>query len=318
MPALARGWGMVEFVHEPVMLREVLELLAPERCMRVVDCTLGGGGHAAAILQASPQLELVGFDRDPEALAAARVRLAPFGDRVRMIASPFSELRDRLVDMGWGSVDGLLADLGVSSHQLDSGARGFSFRADAPLDMRMDPTRGEPLSALLETVDERELSSIIFRFGEERHARRVARAIIEDRPQTTRELAQLVQRAVPRSLDGIDPATRTFQGLRIWVNDELGELDALLDAVPAVLAPGGVAAIISYHSLEDRAVKTALREAARGCTCPPALPQCVCGGKPLMRLVTRRAWQPSEDEVRRNRRARSARLRAAQKIESAA
>ncbi|MEK7704132.1 MAG: 16S rRNA (cytosine(1402)-N(4))-methyltransferase RsmH [Myxococcota bacterium] len=306
---------MTEFVHEPVMVREVLELLGPGRCHRVVDCTVGGGGHAEALLRASSDLELLGLDRDPQALEAAQTRLAEFGPRVRLVAARFSDLGQVLSEIGWTTVDALLADLGVSSFQLDSGERGFSFRAEAPLDMRMDPTCGEPLAAVLAHVDEHELANVIFRFGEERHSRRIARAMLDERPQTTGELARLVQRLVPRSLDGIDPATRTFQGLRIWVNDELGELDALLTALPQVLAPGAVVAILSYHSLEDRAVKRALRDAMHGCICPPSLPQCLCGHKPTLRVLTRRAWVASEDEVRRNRRSRSARLRAAERIE---
>lgn len=309
---------MTTFAHTPVLLREVLELAAPVPARLIVDCTVGGGGHARALLEQQPAARLLGLDRDPAALAAAYANLASFGDRVRLVHARFAELEACLADAALGAPDLVLADLGVSSHQLDAGERGFSFRADGPLDMRMDPTTGESAADLVARIGEGALADAIYQLGEERHSRRVARAILAARPATTAELAAAVRRVVPKSKDGIDPATRTFQALRMLVNGELDELAAWLAAIPRVLAEGGVAMAISFHSLEDRAVKSAFREAARACICPPELPACVCGGqRATLEVLTPRPLVARADEAAANPRARSAKLRAARRLEVA-
>ncbi len=301
------------FVHEPVLMEEVLAQARLASPRLIVDCTLGGAGHARALLEAFPEARLIGVDRDVEAVRAASLALAPFGDRAQIAHARFSEVPAVLHERGLAGCDFLLADLGVSSHQLDTGARGFSFRAQGPLDMRMD-ARDASAAEVLAGIDEEELARVIRTYGEERYARKVARAIVNDQPQTTEELAALVRRVVPRAKDGIDPATRTFQAIRILVNRELEELDALLASLPALLSPGGIACLISFHSLEDRAVKHAFSEARRGCTCPRSLPVCVCGKQPLLEVLTSKPVVASEAEVRRNVRARSAKLRAARRL----
>jgi 16S rRNA (cytosine1402-N4)-methyltransferase len=248
------------------------------------------------------------------ALNYARNRLAPFGDRVQLAHAHFSALAVALQDWQLTEVDGLLADLGVSSPQLDTPQRGFSFRDDGPLDMRMDVSRGAPLAALLPELSEEVLANAIFEFGEDRHSRRVAKAIKAAQPTTTQELAHVVRSAVPRSRDGLDPATRTFQGLRILINQELAELDALLTTVPHALAPNAMAVVISFHSLEDRRVKTAFGQLARICVCPPQLPVCICQRKSNFQLMTKKAMAPGLRECRGNPRARSAKLRAIRKV----
>jgi 16S rRNA (cytosine1402-N4)-methyltransferase len=306
---------MTAFAHTPVLLREVLEVAALVPARLIVDCTVGGGGHARALLEQKPGARLLAVDRDPAALAAAAVSLASFGDRVRLVHARFSELEVVLSDTSAGAPDLILVDLGVSSHQLDAGERGFSFRADGPLDMRMDPTAGESAAELIAGMGEGELADAIYQLGEERHSRRVARAIVAARPTTTGQLAAVVRRVVPKSKDGIDPATRTFQALRMLVNRELDELGTWLAAVPRVLAPGGVALAISFHSLEDRAVKNAFREAARDCVCPSELPACVCGGhRATLEVLTSKPLVAATDEAAANPRARSAKLRAARRL----
>lgn len=304
--------------HIPVMRDEIVAALAVRdggKPLRLVDCTLGLGGHAEALLAAAPAgSELLGLDRDATALALARTRLAPFGDRFLAVQAPFSRLAEILDEQGWDSVDGVLADLGVSSMQLDEVERGFSFRADAPLDMRMDRSRGESAAELLERVDEVELTDILRRFGEEPAARRIARAIVqsEPRPTTTGELHELVGRVAggPRHRRRrIDPATLTFQALRIAVNQELSEIEGWLESLPKLLAPGARIAVLAYHSLEDRRIKNVFRHWARACVCPPELLICRCGGEPLATALVRGAAKPSEDEIAVNPRARSARLR---------
>lgn len=288
--------------HAPVMLAEVLAQLAPRAGGVYVDATLGRGGHAEAILDASaPDGRLIGIDRDPRALEETAPRLARFGARATLVHAAFRELRAVLAAEGVARVDGVLADLGVSSPQLDDPARGFSFRAEGPLDMRMDPTRGPSAREAIEEMDERELADVLFRLGEERRSRPIARAI--KRAEAAGELATTgdLRRAVvsvlgPRRAGGIDPATRTFQALRIAVNGELDELDALLEAIPDVLEDGGVAAIISFHSLEDRAVKRAFR------------------GDPRLEPTTKRPIVAGDEEQARNPRARSAKLRAARRL----
>ncbi len=307
------------FVHVPVLLENVLALarlaaVPASRPLQIVDCTLGGAGHARALLEALPQAHLLGIDRDPDACTIARTRLAEFGERVRVVQAPFSELSIVLEDVGMPEVDVLLADFGVSSYQLDAAKRGFSFREHGPLDMRMNPDAGEPAHALLARIEMGPLAHAIATLGEERHARRVARAIVADRPSTTEDLAALVRRVVPQGKDRIDPATRTFQAIRMLVNDELGEIDAWLAAVPAVLAEGGIAMAISFHSLEDRRVKAAWRAAAGSCTCPPHMPVCACKHVPTLHNIMRRCAVASDTELHSNPRARSARLRAVARL----
>ncbi len=306
--------AVAEFSHEPVMRRELVELVTQHSPRTLVDCTVGGGGHAAALLDALPLARLVGVDRDPEAVVAAKAALLRFGARAHVAHGSMREVAAGVVGAGASHVDAILADLGVSSHQLDTVERGFSFRHDAPLDMRMDPTRGESAFDLVRSLSERDLAAAIRTLGEERHARAVAGAIKRSPPSTTLELAALVQSVVRRSRDGLHPATRTFQALRMWVNDELGELDALLRAAPDLLADGGVIVVVSFHSLEDRAVKRAFAEAARGCICPPTLPVCSCGRAPTLRVLTRKPLRPTAQEVAHNPRAHSARLRAALRL----
>lgn len=309
-------WEVAGLEHEPVLRADVVRYLLPKPRpgLRLIDCTVGLGGHSEALLEAAPpDAELLVVDRDPAALAKSRARLAPFGERVRYAQAPFSTLGAVLAGIGWDRVDGLLADLGVSSMQLDDAARGFSFRSDAPLDMRMDPTRGESAAELVERLGEEDLADLIYDLGEEHRSRRIARAIKRAGrpPTTTGELRAAVHRAVgPQRGRRHDPATLTFQALRIAVNRELDELDALIDLLPERLAPGARAVFLSYHSLEDRRVKRRFARWRRSCVCPPELPVCRCGGRARAGAVTRRVVTPSEDEIRENPRARSARLRA--------
>ena len=306
--------------HRPVLLQETLKFLAPERGGLFVDCTLGLGGHSEAILQTDQNTRVIGIDLDPAALEFARQRLAPFGNRFRAFHANFREISDLLSAEGETTVDGILADLGVSSLQFDSPERGFSFRFDAPLDMRMDPTRGETAADLLATLSETELANIIFEFGEERHSRRIARRIVERREQgspitTTKELADLVQRSAGgRKRGQIHPATRTFQALRIAVNHELEGLAAFVSTAVDLLSPNGHFVAISFHSLEDRTLKRELRRLSGYCDCPPRLPVCECGARKVVELLTRRPVAPSESEIDENPRARSAKLRAARKL----
>ncbi|HEY8339827.1 MAG TPA: 16S rRNA (cytosine(1402)-N(4))-methyltransferase RsmH, partial [Egibacteraceae bacterium] len=318
-------------VHEPVMLERCVELLAVREGPAVlVDATVGAAGHAAALLAASgPDVALVGLDRDPEALALAQRRLAAYGDRVTLVHAPYDELAAHVAPVAErvGPVLGILYDLGVSSLQLDRPERGFSFRADAPLDMRMDPTAGETAAELLERLDVDALTRILRDYGEERYARRIAAAIVRQRPlRTTRALADVVAAAVPAAArrGPIHPATRTFQALRIAVNDELSRFSASLPQALDTAAPatperrGGRIVVLSYHSLEDRIAKRTLTDATTGCVCPPDLPVCACGRVPRARWLTRGVERPDAAETARNPRARSARLRAVEMLPVAA
>jgi 16S rRNA (cytosine1402-N4)-methyltransferase len=306
--------------HRPVLLQETLKFLAPQRGGLFVDCTLGLGGHSEAILLNHENTRVIGIDRDPDALEFASQRLAPFGKRFRAVHANFREIREVLRTEGEELADGVLADLGVSSLQFDSPTRGFSFRFDAPLDMRMDPTHGETVSDLLATLSEAEIANIIFEFGEERHSRRIARRIVERREKgspitTTKELADLVQQSTGgRKRGQIHPATRTFQALRIAVNHELEGLAEFVGTAVDLLNPDGHFVAISFHSLEDRTLKRELRRLSGHCECPPRLPVCECGARKVVELLTRRPIAPSESEIDENPRARSAKLRAARKL----
>ncbi|MDE3064085.1 MAG: 16S rRNA (cytosine(1402)-N(4))-methyltransferase RsmH [Acidobacteriota bacterium] len=305
--------------HTPVFEREVVELLSAQPPGVVVDATLGGGGHADAGLRVSPHVRLIGIDRDPAARAAARARLAPYGARVAIVGATFGDLA-RVVDdqhafVAGEPIVGVLMDLGVSSRQLDDVTRGFSFRADAPLDMRMDPTRGETAAHYLARVDPHELVRVLRENGEGRFAGAIARSIVASKPTTTGELAAAVERAVPpASRRRGHVATRVFQAVRTEVNDEAGQLSRGLDAALDVLSPGGVLIVIAYHSGEDRAVKAAFHEAATGgCQCPVEL-GCVCGAVPRATVSRASAVLASALEIAANPRARSARLRIARKV----
>ncbi len=303
-------------VHVSVLAEEVLAWLEPRDAGLYLDATLGLGGHAERLLAASsPSGRVLGIDRDPRARALAAERLRPFGERVRIVGGDFGDAVELADEVGLGPFDGVLADLGVSSLQLDDSTRGFSFSQEGPLDMRMDPSLSETAGELVNRLDAASLAAILRGFGEERLAGPIARRIVARRAEapftTTRELAELVRAAYRRAgiASEIDPATRTFQALRIAVNRELESLDRLLGSLGRLLAPGGIACVLSFHSLEDRAVKHAFRDLARGCICPPDLPVCACGRSAAARVLTPRPIRPSNVEIERNPRARSVRMR---------
>jgi 16S rRNA (cytosine1402-N4)-methyltransferase len=308
--------------HQPVLAEEVMKMLAPRPGSLHVDCTVGGGGHTERILEAvSPDGRVLGLDADPAAIARVGERLARFGNRLVLRQANFRSLDEVAPDAGFGAVDGILLDLGLSSFQLADTGRGFGFRAGGPLDMRFDPTRGEPASALVARLDEAALVDLFRRYGEEPHARRIARAIVDGRSaepiETAEQLAGLVERAVPRRpgpRGRIHPATRIFQALRIAVNGELDALEVVLGAALALLRPGGRLVVLSYHSLEDRIVKRFVAAERRGCTCPPVVPVCVCGRASRLRTVGPQPMVPNAAEVAANPRARSARLRTAERL----
>ncbi len=309
----------VDAYHTSVLPDAVIAALGPKDGGRYIDMTVGGAGHATLLLQAA-DCTLLALDRDPEAVRRARAVLTPFGDRVTVVHTPFNRVGRVARDHGFDGADGILMDLGVSSRQIDVGARGFSFRADGPLDMRMDSSSNGPTAAdLVSELPEDELARIFKQYGEERHARRVARAIVALRAATpittTGQLAALVEQTVPRPRGPrrIHPATRVFQALRIAVNDELGMLESALPDAFELLGIGGRLAVISFHSLEDRMVKHQMRDWCTGCICPPAFPECRCGRTPRARAVIRGAAKADDTENRANPRARSARLRAVQK-----
>jgi 16S rRNA (cytosine1402-N4)-methyltransferase len=309
--------GPAGAAHVPVMVAEVVVWLRPRPGARLVDATVGLGGHAAALLAAAPGARLLGLDRDPDALARAADRLGTPADGVVLRHARYAELTRILGEVGWDGADAILLDLGISSLQVDDPARGFSFRADAPLDMRMDPGTQPTAATLVNEASEEELARMIRAYGDEPRARAVARAIVRHRPiATTGALASVVSGVLGRGRPGLHPATRTFQALRIAVNDELGELDAFLAEGWRLLAPGGRLAILAYHSLEDRRVKEAFRRWAADCVCPPHVPRCACGWSAKVRLLTRRPLRPTEAETRRNPRARSARLRVVERLEA--
>lgn len=305
--------------HIPVMLREVVEALAPQDGGTYVDGTFGRGGYSRAILE-SAQTNVIGIDRDPDAIKAGQEMIHTFGPRLRLLHGTFGDMRDLLQQENITSVDGVTLDLGVSSPQLDEAERGFSFQEDGPLDMRMS-REGRTAADIVCQATEKELADIIFHFGEERYARRVARRVVasrqEQKIERTAQLAALVRAVVPRSADGVDPATRTFQALRIAVNDELGELRCGLKAAEQILKPKGHLAVVSFHSLEDRCVKDFMR--ARSEQAPRAsrhAPETDRDVKPTFRLLTRKPQVPSATEIEANPRSRSARLRVAERTEA--
>lgn len=313
---------MSGFRHLSVMPDEVLQFLAPKAGGSYLDGTLGGGGHSALIAERCLPGggTLVGIDRDQAALQAAGERLAVFGDGVRLVHGDFAGVGTHLASLGIAQLDGFILDLGVSSHQLDSGERGFSFQQDAPLDMRMDATSGETAADLVNGLPEHELERIIREYGEERWAKRVAAFIVNARSEapieSTLQLVDVIKGAIPKAKweDRLHPATRTFQGLRIAVNHELESLEEGLRSAIEHLKPGGRGVVISFHSLEDRIVKHIFRDFAAGCTCPRHLPVCVCGNQPRVRVLTGRPVMATADEIAYNPRARSAKLRAVEKL----
>jgi 16S rRNA (cytosine1402-N4)-methyltransferase len=312
-----RGGAVSDFQHVPVMADKVVELFAPVPPGLLVDATVGGGGHARLLLEARPDCSLLGIDRDEEAIAAASATLARFGDRVTLRHARFDDLERVMTDLKIPEASGVLIDLGVSSAQLDHGDRGFSYRHDGPLDMRMD--RSEPWSAndVVNGYPEVELVRVLHDHGDERYAIRIAAAIVAARPvETTAQLANIVRSAIPAPARrrGGHPARRTFQAIRIEVNKELDILPAAIDSAIDATTPGGRVVVLSYHSGEDRIVKDRLRHSVTGgCTCPPGLP-CVCDAVQTVRLLRPGAWRPSKAEIAANPRAESARLRAVEKL----
>lgn len=304
------------YPHLPVLYQEILTALQPHSPGRYVDCTLGAGGHAQRILEASaPDGELLGIDLDPEAIEIASQRLAAFGQRATIVRASYTSLKIELHRLGWNQVQGVVLDLGVSSMQFDRPERGFSFREDAPLDMRFDTANGESAAYLVNTLGEKKLADILWRHGEERLSRRIARAILRNRPiTTTRELAELVRREYGGKVSRIHPATRTFQALRIAVNRELDALEDVLPQAIEALVPHGRLAVIAFHSLEDRIVKQFFHRESQDCICPPEQPVCTCKHRASIQVITKHPITTSESELEINERARSAKLRVAEKL----
>lgn len=307
--------------HVPVLYQEIIFYLQPCPGGKYIDGTIGAGGHSAGLLEGSaPDGRVLGLDRDVEAIEFSRNRLVAVGERLALVQTSFAEMDQVARRQGFTAVDGILIDLGLSSRQLASAERGFSFRLDGPLDMRFDTTSGLTAAELLETLDESALSEMLRRYGEVRQNRKVARAILEARPvDTTMQLAELVAQLETKdrrnkSSGRIHPATKVFQALRIAVNEELEALQKVLPAAVDLLRPGGRLAVISFHSLEDRMVKQFIREKSRDCVCPPEQPICNCDTRPVLRPVTRKVIRPTDDEVARNPRSRSARLRVAERL----
>ncbi|UYN89762.1 MAG: 16S rRNA (cytosine(1402)-N(4))-methyltransferase RsmH [Anaerolineales bacterium] len=308
--------GRGQPAHLSVLYKETLEALAPRSGGLYVDGTLGAGGHAGGLLEGShPGGQLLGLDVDPTALALATQRLAPFGERAHIRQGSYADLAQHLAALGWPVVDGILLDLGASSMQFDQAERGFSFQKEGPLDMRFNPAAGRSAADLVNTLPEGELADLLYEYGEERQSRRVARAIVAARPlHTSTELAAVVAKALGGKRTGLHPATRSFQALRIAVNAELDSLAAVLPQAVAALKQGGRLAVISFHSLEDRQVKQYFRQESRDCICPPGQPVCTCGHIASLRELTRKPVLPGEEEIQANPRARSARLRVAEKL----
>lgn len=311
-----------DYGHQPVLLEECLQALDIRPEGVYLDGTLGRAGHSLEILRRLKGGRLIGIDRDMTAITAAKERLAEFGDRVTLVHSNFSEVGDVLRDLGVSGVDGMLFDLGVSSPQLDEAHRGFSYMQDAPLDMRMDETAALDAFQVVNTWGEEELRRILYDYGEERYAPQIARAIVRRRGErpiaTTLELVEVIRSAMPGAAlrEKQHPAKRSFQAIRIAVNGELDALPPMLHGAVEWLNPGGRLAVITFHSLEDRIVKQTMRELATGCTCPPEFPVCVCGKKPKLKLITRKPIVSGPEELERNPRARSAKLRVAERTEN--
>ena len=312
----------MDFAHITVLLKEAVDALEPERGGVFVDCTAGGGGHSEAILKRLPQgSRLISLDRDDRAIERCRERLAPYGEASSVVKTNYSEIGEVLDDLGIDKIDGVLWDLGVSSVQLDERARGFSYSQDAPLDMRMDRSSGKTAADVVNGYSEEELRRIIRDWGEEKFFMRVAAAIVaarEEKPiETTLELADIITNAIPqgaRKKENQHPAKRTFQAIRIEVNDELTIIEPAIRCAVERLAPGGRAAVITFHSLEDRITKHTFKELESPCTCPSSFPVCVCNKKPQVKLVTKKPTIPSDEELLNNPRARSAKLRVVQKL----
>jgi 16S rRNA (cytosine1402-N4)-methyltransferase len=300
--------------HQPVLYQQIILFLCPKSTGRYVDGTLGAGGHAAGLLaESEPGGQLLGLEVDPQALELARRNLAPFGERASLKRASYTTLPDQLVSLGWEDVDGILLDLGASSMEFDTPERGFSFLADGPLDMRFDPSNPLTAAEIINTWPEDELADVLFRYGEERLSRRIARAVIRARPVNgTVQLAGIIEKTIGRH-GPHHPATQTFQALRIAVNGELDSLEKVLPLAVKALHRGGRLAVISFHSLEDRIVKEFFRLESRDCICPPRQPVCTCGHKASILEVSRRPITPTEMEISMNSRSRSARLRVAEK-----
>lgn len=303
-------------LHKPVLYQEIIHALGPQRGGRYVDCTLGAGGHARGILEAcAPDGLLLGLDVDPQALALARETLAPYEGRVRLVQASHITLSEQLAAAGWDAVDGILLDLGASSMQFDSAERGFSFTQDGPLDMRFGPHVLQSAADLVNSLPEKDLADLIFEYGEDRESRKIARAIVEHRPlHTTRELVAVIEKASPRRGNRLHPATRTFQALRIAVNDELAAVEKTLPQAVASLRPGGRCAVISFHSLEDRIVKDFFRDQSRDLVNPPYEKIYEHERKAVVKILNKKPILPSEQEIDENPRARSAKLRVIEKV----
>ena len=311
---------MSDFFHISVLLQECIDGLNIQPNGIYIDGTLGGAGHSSQIAKRLENGLLIGIDRDPVALKAAGERLSPFGDRVTLVHANFCKMDEVVAQLGLDGVDGILMDLGVSSPQLDDGSRGFSYMADAPLDMRMNGKDSLTAREVVNTWPQEELRRILYNYGEERYAPQIASAICkrrEERPiETTLELVDIIRSAMPAAAlrEKQHPAKRSFQAIRIAVNDELGSVERAMEVAIPLLKPGGRLAVITFHSLEDRIVKLAMAEAAKGCTCPPNFPVCVCGKKPAVKLITRKPIVASEEELEVNPRSRSAKLRICEKL----
>ncbi len=310
----------IEFSHRSVLLAECIEALAIRPDGIYVDGTAGGGGHSVAIASHLESGHLIAIDQDEAAIEAAGKRLAPFGERAVVVRSNFSELERVVHEQGYEQIDGLLLDLGVSSYQLDTAERGFSYSADAPLDMRMDKRKALTAYEVVNTYSEAALKKILYDYGEERFAPSIAASIVRGRArkpiETTSELSELIKRSIPPFAreGGHHPAKRSFQAIRIEVNGELAIIEPTIRTAVSLLRPGGRLAVITFHSLEDRPVKQTMADLARGCTCPKEFPVCVCGRKPVVRVITRKPILPSAKELEENPRSRSAKLRVAEKL----
>jgi 16S rRNA (cytosine1402-N4)-methyltransferase len=306
---------MGKAAHLPVLLQTIITALQPKPAGRYIDGTLGAGGHSSSILEeSSPDGEVLGFDLDPQALALTHQRLASYGERAHIVQASYTTMKVEAEKLGWNAVDGILLDFGVSSMQLDTPERGFSFLHDGPLDMRFSPQATQSAADLVNTLPEAELADIIFRYGEERLSRKIARVIVNNRPiQTTGELANLILNRIGKK-ERIHPATRTFQALRIAVNNELESVETVIPLAVSLLKPGGRLAIISFHSLEDRLVKEYFRRESTDCLCPPRQPVCTCGHKAIIKEINRKPIIADETESQANSRARSAKLRIAEKL----